>query len=317
MPVKNEDWILEFSLSCASLWADHIIIADQNSTDRTADICKKFEKVIFIKNDKDELNMSLARQLLLDKAREFGTGNILFCLDADEVLSANNGNDKTFQGTLKNLLPGQSIELEWLNLWGDLNTIRKDGIWGWSYKHFIFRDDGIGRFWTIATSEPRMPETYMRNTIKVETVKNLHYQFVDRNRMLAKQRRYRIYDYLNAQNHNFWKVLKINLTYYPTKYLWSAKTFPIFPSWVYQAEFLEKIQWDTTSFWYTSDILNQINIYGAKFFSSLDIWDINWKEISHGTIKDPRNLLQKLYHKSQFLLYYINKLVPKFIKNNL
>ena len=130
MPVKNEDWILDFSLSCASLWADHIIVADQNSTDRTPDICRSFEKVILINNNEVKLNMSFARQLLLDKAREFGTDNILFCLDADEVLSANNADDIIFQNTLNNLLPGQSIALEWLNLWGNLNTIRKDGIWG-------------------------------------------------------------------------------------------------------------------------------------------------------------------------------------------
>ncbi len=317
MPVKNEDWILDFSLSCASLWADHIIVADQNSTDRTPDICRSFEKVILINNNEVKLNMSFARQLLLDKAREFGTDNILFCLDADEVLSANNADDIIFQNTLNNLLPGQSIALEWLNLWGNLNTIRKDGIWGWSYKHFIFRDDGIGRFWTIATSEPRMPEIYMHNTVRVETVKNLHYQFVDRSRMLAKQRRYRIYDYLNAENRNFWKALKINLTYYPTKYLWLVKIFPILPLWVYPSEFLKKIRLDNASYWYNFDILNQIKIHGTTFFSYLDIWDTNWKELSGGTIEDPRNFLQKFYHKSQFFLYCINKIVPKFIKNNL
>lgn len=70
MPVKNEDWILEYSLSSASLWADHIIVADQNSTDATEELCARFEKVVYIKNTAISLNMSHARELLLDKARE-------------------------------------------------------------------------------------------------------------------------------------------------------------------------------------------------------------------------------------------------------
>ena len=34
-PVKNESWILEKFLTFTSLWADYIIIADQNSTDNS------------------------------------------------------------------------------------------------------------------------------------------------------------------------------------------------------------------------------------------------------------------------------------------
>lgn len=31
MPVKNEEWIIERSLSSASIWADKIIVSDQGS----------------------------------------------------------------------------------------------------------------------------------------------------------------------------------------------------------------------------------------------------------------------------------------------
>jgi ribosomal silencing factor RsfS len=51
MPIKNEDWILNFSLSQISKWADYIIIADQNSIDRSIEICKRFKKVSIIKNE--------------------------------------------------------------------------------------------------------------------------------------------------------------------------------------------------------------------------------------------------------------------------
>lgn len=84
MPVKNEDWILEKTLSCASLWADHIIIADQNSTDRTLEICNKFNKVVVVKND-SQFHSSNVRKLLLDTARNFDGNNAIFSFDADEI----------------------------------------------------------------------------------------------------------------------------------------------------------------------------------------------------------------------------------------
>ena len=45
MPVKNEEWIIERSLSSASIWADKIIVSDQGSTDRTVEIARRFPKV--------------------------------------------------------------------------------------------------------------------------------------------------------------------------------------------------------------------------------------------------------------------------------
>ena len=37
-PVRNEAWVLHAFLKATSLWADHIIIADQMSTDGSRDI---------------------------------------------------------------------------------------------------------------------------------------------------------------------------------------------------------------------------------------------------------------------------------------
>ncbi len=43
-PIKNEAWILDRFLKCASLWADYIIIADQQSTDSSIEIAKNILK---------------------------------------------------------------------------------------------------------------------------------------------------------------------------------------------------------------------------------------------------------------------------------
>ena len=70
-PVLNEAWILERFIKCASLWADHIIIADQGSTDGSVEIAKRYEKVIFIDNQTDgDFNEMKMRAPLFEAANK-------------------------------------------------------------------------------------------------------------------------------------------------------------------------------------------------------------------------------------------------------
>lgn len=88
-PTKNEEWIIELFLKITSLFADHIIIADQFSTDKTVEIAKKFPKVIIIENDNTEYDEQYRQKLLIDKARSLFPGNnLLLALDADEIITA-------------------------------------------------------------------------------------------------------------------------------------------------------------------------------------------------------------------------------------
>jgi glycosyltransferase involved in cell wall biosynthesis len=69
-PVKNEAWILDRFLRCASLWADYIIIADQGSTDSSREIALRYPKVVLIDNLSLEFSEVQRQQLLLDAARQ-------------------------------------------------------------------------------------------------------------------------------------------------------------------------------------------------------------------------------------------------------
>src|SRR5437773_8466501 len=46
VPVRNDAWILEHSLACWSAFCDAIIVSDQDSTDGSRDIYKRFPKVV-------------------------------------------------------------------------------------------------------------------------------------------------------------------------------------------------------------------------------------------------------------------------------
>mgnify|MGYP001190507517 CR=1 FL=1 len=332
MPIKNEDWILELSLRCASLWADHIIVADQNSTDKTAEICQKFEKVIYIKNFREELDQSYARQLLLDKTRElFGNDNIILALDADEIISANVLHNVDFENIINNLTPGQSLVLQWIMLFGGLDyyIIDNQSVWGNNYKHFLFRDNGKYNFSDKKTSEPRMPEEYIKNSIQCEEIKILHFHFLDLERMLSKQRRYRISDYL--ENPGLFKAIKINRMYFITKQLKNLDMAQLPKSWL---ENYGKIDFDFKTerlYCYDIEVLKYFTKHNISKFKWLDIWDVDWEEkrkltikkgykseISDFEIKDPRKIFQKFYHNKlqNFLsdnsvLYKIYKLLKK------
>ena len=136
-PIKNEAWILERFLKCASLWADHIIIADQKSDDGSAEIAKSYQKVIYVSNDSDEFNEPERQKLLIDTAREIPGEKVLIALDADEVLTSNFVNSPEWQ-TLINSPVGTIIKFQWVNLMDDLQHCWiPDSFYPWG-----FVDDG-------------------------------------------------------------------------------------------------------------------------------------------------------------------------------
>ena len=85
-PVKNEAWVLDRFLQCASHWADHIIIADQGSTDGSQEIAKKYPKVMLVENKEKQFQGTGMRKLLLHESRKIPGSKLLIALDADEIL---------------------------------------------------------------------------------------------------------------------------------------------------------------------------------------------------------------------------------------
>src|SRR5437763_8235341 len=88
-PVRDEAWILKRFLECASLWADHIIIADQSSDDSARAVAHTFPKVTVIENPNHEFSEVARQRLLIEAARRLPGPLLLMALDADEIMSAN------------------------------------------------------------------------------------------------------------------------------------------------------------------------------------------------------------------------------------
>jgi len=306
MPVKNEGWILRQTLTCASLWFDHIIIADQGSTDDTASICREFPRVILIDNPLPAYDEGPRRQLLLDAARQFDGNNLIFALDADEVLSADALDNPEFNKDLGSLLPGQSLSLPWIQLWGDAEHYNTAYPWGNSRGAFAYCDDRKLSFGDGRILCSRSPEASLKSNVSTDNARVLHFQFVDTPRMMSKQAYYRIFERLELKK----SVPSINWKYYVTKDRADIKPVP--ENWIaaYKGRGISLNSYgheDVT--WQDVQVLKTLGKTGADALRWLDIWDIDWKkklalainsgllppDISSG-LSDPRSPLIRFYH---------------------
>lgn len=86
MNVKNEEWIIEYSLTALSQIVDEIVIVDDGSIDKTVDIIKKFDKVtdLYLKPINGLRTEIADWNRLTRMAQKRGADWILY-IDADEV----------------------------------------------------------------------------------------------------------------------------------------------------------------------------------------------------------------------------------------
>ena len=111
-PVKDEEWVLDRFLWACSRFADHVLILDQHSTDKSLEICSRYPKVKVLSNPSTEYDESLRSKLLVEGARRlFGEGNLLVAFDADEIPTYPSLDERVWTN-LKKLPPGTHICFE-------------------------------------------------------------------------------------------------------------------------------------------------------------------------------------------------------------
>ena len=314
LPVKNESWILRQSLENFSEFADHILVADQDSNDESLEIYKEFSKVTVIKNPGTGHNNSV-RWLLLDTARKlFRTSSepcLIFCLDADEMISKKSVEfiERLSDEHLKQEhAETVSFELPWIQLWKDVYHYRSDGIWINNYKAIAFVDNpklDYKRTLTINDHTLRIPQT--SEVIKLPEHPVLHFQFIAWDMSQIKQAWYRASELIDGKsnerriNHKYGASGPKNALIFESPKEWLAM-IPQAKKVKFQKNILESWHLKTLNEWFSK--------HGIDFFESLDIWHIDYLRDMFIEAKK-RTPKPKFYPK---LIVALNNLKNKFKK---
>lgn len=321
VPVKNEAWILNIFLQATSLWADHIIILDQRSTDSSVEIAKSFEKVILFNNDSENYNELERQRYLIQKARElFGLNTILFALDADEILVNFENNDEW--EAIHELTPGTAIYLPWLNVLPG-NSTYFNSVGGRNV--FAYIEDGREHIGSEMHS-PRVPVYSHDETVFIDSIKVLHYQFSVRERQLAKHRWYECLEkvkYPQKDSINIYRMYHhIDLPHKQIHFIpdtWCEL-------YAEKGIILKSIQ-DDGEHWWDKELCSLLIEQSAFKFRKQYIWYIDWNNIYNkyfsgqqvGRLKDPRSVFDKVIHawlkaSQPYPNLLINRIIAKLVR---
>lgn len=282
IPTRNDAWILPTVLSTVSLWADQIIVADENSWDSTEDVCKRFPKVQFLKFEPKEFNESNRRQVLLDAVRQWDGENLIFALDSDEIITAEILKTSEINKLVNLMKPGMSAKLQWIMLWKNARQYRNDNLPEWSanFKQFVYWDNRKVKFENVKMHSSRVPESLMENVVTFSGFRVLHYAFADWERMLAKQAYYLALEKtMGSTQHPYLLNRKYRWFYNQPASGIVVKDLP--GAWIdpfnKQGIDLSMNFPKEDLYWYEAEVLRFFQKYGLENFKHLNLWYTEWE----------------------------------------
>lgn len=287
-PVKNEEWILERFLTVTSVYADCIIVIDQNSSDSSREICRRFPKVVLMVNHSDEYDEASRQILLIEKARELAPNEkrILLAFDADEILAA----DYLLKKSWQDMLAAPEGTVLYFNKF-DLYKSPFDYIDYNTPWPLGFIDDGSQHTPRLVHSI-RIPTPVNAPRLVMKDVVVLHYAMVDIKRQNAKMRMYSVIEKLNNTS-SFYNRRIAYAAYKNWVGELGLKTIPI--EWIngWKMVGVDLINFPSPPFyWQDIKVLELLRKHGEDKFYSEDIWDVDWNRLSYisglsGEIRPP------------------------------
>lgn len=291
-PVRNEAWVLNAFLKATSLWADHIIIADQGSTDGSREIALNYSKVIIVDNLSTEMQQTEARQLLFNETKKIKGKKILFALDADEFISGNFIQTESWQKIL-NSKPGEVFCFKWITLCPSINEFTQDNLWmHWASN--IGENNLQGDFPYNYIHEWRLP--YPKSLISqtcIDDISFIHFANINEARQKMKQRFYQVFTKCKEPNKSLISLYRMYHNEIKRKKLQINNSIYSFYN-KNGLNLFDEIKLSDLGDYYKDEIFKCFDEKGIAYFQGLDIWEESF--INNYGIKDPRSLKTKLLH---------------------
>jgi hypothetical protein len=271
LPVKNEAWVLPHTLACLSAFCDVILVHDQQSTDGSREIAARFPKVVWIESRASNI-CEQARWQLWDIARQYDGHNLLWCTDADEVVSP--PRIRAFldrRGAI--LSDGVVVDALYCHFWSDPTRYRSGlGVYAPYWKAVAIVDDrrrDYDRSRSLPLHEERVPIGVDTVRVRAEDAPVLHLQWLLPNRSQMRQAWYRCRELLHGER----SAHAINAHYAGTLPQWHVPTAPIPPEWL-EGVTLPDPGVDAEATWQYADIVRWFDTPGVEFFEPLEIWHV-------------------------------------------
>jgi hypothetical protein len=297
-PVRNEAWIIERFLAAAKTWADHVVVADQQSNDGTLELLQATPGAEVVINESPAFDEAHRQKILLERARQFEGRRVLIGLDADEALSANCRESKEWK-QIADAEPGTILRFRWVNILPGFKEV-------WippKYNAFGFVDNGCDfRGWRIHS--PRLPQPENAPVIDLDEIVVLHFQYVAWERMIAKHHWYQAWEHLKHQQKGSLEIFREYNHMYGG---WDkSEIHPLQPEWL---EGYDRAGIDFRSLqsepvtWWDREIVQMLREYGTERFRRIAIWDQDWNEMAThirtngADLSDPRSAWEKTVHR--------------------
>lgn len=293
-PVRNEAWILDRFLRSTARWADHIVVADQASTDATREIAARHPKVVLVDNPTSGYDEGARQRLLLDAARRIPGPRLIVALDADEALG---GAETAEWAALRTAPPGTAFAFDWVNLLPDETA--------WIPREQVILalvDDG-GEHRGEPIHSTRLPVGDRRAVVPTRELEVLHFQYLDWTRMASKQRWYQCWE---ALEHPAKRPTQIYRQYHRMDGFPRDEVHPMRSSW---RDALREAALPPPSpgavHWWDEEVFDWIVRHGPERFARLAIWDVDWssvgrrlgRDVAHERVRDPRGRFTRLVHR--------------------
>ena len=271
LPVKNEAWVLEHTLACLSGFCDVILINDQQSTDSSRTIAQGFPKAVWIDSSESKI-CEQARWQLLDIARQYDGNNLLWCTDADELVSP---------PLMRQFLDSQQaglanrtvVDAHYCHFWNSPSHYRTGyGPYAPYGKAVAVVDDrrlDYERSRALPLHEERVPIAADAVRVRAEGAPVLHLQWLLPNRSQMRQAWYRCREWMQGER----SAAEINEFYSVTLPQWRVPTAPIPAEWL-EGLTLPGTEVDLQPTWQQADILGWFDARGVEFFEPLEIWHL-------------------------------------------